>query len=132
MSNRTRARADARAHAAVVFTLGFVACAIAFSIAGCRDAGLGGTGEIVVPRETLRDIEASDPADFAVAPPTTAPTTLPNTRPASTQPLQDVRLSIEEVRRLALQNNLDLKVTLFAPSISRENLNAAEAEFESI
>ncbi|MEA2709384.1 MAG: outer membrane protein [Phycisphaerales bacterium] len=109
------------------------ACAFASSLLpGCRDAGRGGTGEIVVPRETLREIESSDPADFALAPPTTAPTTLPSTRPAATQPLRDVKLTIEEVRQLALKNNLDLHVDLFAPAIARENLNAAEAGFESL
>jgi len=114
-------------------SISIVACAIASATSlSCRDAGIGGTGEIVVPRETLREIETSDPADFAVAPPTTAPTTLPSTRPASTQPLKDVKISIEEVRRLALQNNLDLKVTLFAPAISRQNLNVSEADFESL
>src|SRR5687768_2060571 len=127
MNNRPRAAA-----AAVVVTLSIVACAVASLMTGCRDAGRGGTGEIVVPRATLREIEASNPSDFSVAPPTTAPSTLPNTRPASTQPLEDVKLSIEQARQLALQNNLELKVTLFSPAIARESLNAAEAEFESL
>jgi outer membrane protein TolC len=127
MSNRTRPRGTL----ATAVTLSIVACAIA-SMTGCRDAGMGGTGEIVVPRETLRHIDAAEPSDFAIAQPTTAPTTLPSTRPATTQPLADVKLTIEEARRLALENNLDLKVELFSPAIARENLNAAEAEFESI
>jgi hypothetical protein len=99
--------------------------------AGCRDAGIGGTGEMVVPRETLRDIEGADPGKFAVAPATTVPSTQPSTR-ASTQPLKDVQLTLEEVRQLALQNNLDLKVDALPPAISKQNLSANEAEFESL
>src|SRR5688572_27317007 len=112
MNNFPRARFTA----AAVITSSIFACAIASIIVGCRDAGIGGTGEVVVPRATLRDIEVSTPSDFSLAPPTTAPTTLPSTRPASTQPLTDVKLTIEEVRRLALQNNLDLRVELFSPA----------------
>jgi len=130
MNNRPRRRRRATTTATAVM-LSIVACAIA-SIAGCRDAGMGGTGEIVVSRETLREIEAAEPRDFAVATPTIAPTTLPSTRPAATQPLADVKITIEEMRRLALENNLDLRVELFSPAIARENLSAAEAEFESI
>jgi len=106
-------------------------CVTACLFAGCRDAGIGGTGEMVVPRQTLREIEAVDPANYVVATPSTTPSTQPSTR-ASTQPLKDVKLTIEEVRRLALQNNLDLKVSLFSPAISKQNLNANEAAFESI
>src|SRR4051794_18741486 len=104
--NKRTAWINNRRRLAALFPI--VACAIALTFAGCRDAGIGGTGEIVVPRETLRDIEGADPGKFAVTPATTVPSTQPSTR-ASTQPLKDVQLTIEEVRQLALQNNLDLK-----------------------
>ena len=125
MNNRTR----------VLFLLLCTAgCALAPTVAGCRDAGMGGTGEIVVPHQALREIDMVDPAEFAVAPPTTMPTTMPATLPtrATTQPVRDVPLTLAEVRRLALQNNLDLKVELFAPAIARQNLSVAQAEFESL
>jgi outer membrane protein TolC len=122
MSNRT---------ALLIVALALAACLFA----GCRDAGIGGTGEIVVSRERLHDIEAINPSDYATAPPpTTVPSTLPtlpSTR-STTQPLKDVKLTLEDVRRLALQNNLDLKVELYSPPISKQNLNATEAEFESL
>ena len=115
--------------AVVIMLASIVACAFA----GCRDAGIGGTGERVVSREVLRQIETSNLEESAVAPPTTVPTTLPSTRAATTtQPLKEVNLTIEEVRRLALQHNLDLTVELYTPAISRENLNAAEAEYEAL
>ena len=132
MNKRPRPRPRrARPGRATAVTLSIVACVVAPTLSGCLDAGRGGTGEVVVPRERLREIEVSRPAELAVAPPTSAPSALPSTRPA-TQPLREVELTIEEVRRLALQHNLDLRVELFSPAIARENLNAAEAEFESV
>jgi outer membrane protein TolC len=99
--------------------------------AGCRDIGRGGTGELVIPQQVLRQVEAVDPSQFATTAPTTAPTTLPSTR-ALRQPPKQVRLGIEDVRRMVLANNLDLKVDLFNPSIAGENLNQEEARFEAL
>src|SRR5438094_10363682 len=75
---------------------------------GC-DYGVGGTGELVIPREKLHEFSQMQlqPA------PTTEPATLPTTAPAA----EPVELTIEQVRRDALENNLDLKVQLFDPTI---------------
>jgi outer membrane protein TolC len=60
---------------------------------------------------------------------TTAPAQLEaTTRPAGAE----YALTIEEARRLALENNLDLRVELFNPQIARENLGAEEARFEAL
>jgi outer membrane protein len=101
--------------------------------AGCTDRfGTGGTGELVIPRNQLRVINTTDLSTVVVVPPTTQDaTTLPTTRPA-TRPAAQVSVTIEEVRRLALQNNLDLKVELLNPTIARESLSEAEAQFESL
>src|ERR1700760_433435 len=56
---------------------------------GCKDIGRGGTGEMVVPEDVLREIKTVEPENFATTPPTTAPSTMPTTR-ATTQPLHDV------------------------------------------
>ena len=94
-------------------------------LTGCQDnLGSGGTGEFVIPREELRRIDSLDLRTKVAA---TAPATQPTTAPAP----QTV-LSIEECRRLALQNNLDLKVALFNPAISHTSLTAAEAQFEAV
>lgn len=42
-----------------------------------------------------------------------------------------VTLSIEECRALALENNLDLKVQLINPAIAAENVNEQEAKYEA-
>ena len=66
--------------------------------------------------------------------PTTAPTTVPSlpaSRPA-TQPAVEVALSIADVRRLALENNLDLKVELLNPSIARTSLTEEQARYEAL
>jgi outer membrane protein TolC len=43
-----------------------------------------------------------------------------------------VKLAIEECRQLALANNLDLRVDLFNPTISREGISQERARFESV
>ena len=45
--------------------------------------------------------------------------------------LKDITLSLEECRALTLENNLDLRVKLIDPTIEKENVSQAEAEFES-
>lgn len=105
--------------------------------AGCRDFGTGGTGELVVPRRILREIETVGMADYATPappPPTTqvtekgAVTARPTSRPAP----PEFPLTIERVRQLALRNNLDLRVELLNPAIARTSLSAEEARFESL
>ncbi len=107
-----------------------VACAFAtFCLCGCN-IGTGGTGEMVVPREKLREIESVQPSDLGTEP--SAPvSTLPSTRP-TTAPVEQISLTIAQVRELALRNNLDLKVELFNPSIARESLNQEQARYEAV
>ncbi|HEV8604748.1 MAG TPA: TolC family protein [Tepidisphaeraceae bacterium] len=114
----------------ILFTFALLVIA---QLSGCiRQFGTGGTGELVVPRQQLREINPTDLSSAAVAPPSTQEaTTLPTTRPA-TRPAVAVPLTLEEVRRWALMNNLDLKVAVLDPTIARETLSAEEARFESI
>ena len=102
-----------------------VVAAFVFFLNGCQDQlGTGGTGERVVPAAVLHRI---DSLDLRPSQATTAPASQP-----ATQPVPEVSLGIEECRRLALQNNLDLKVELFNPTISRTALTEAEAQFEAV
>jgi outer membrane protein TolC len=90
---------------------------------GCFDsAGTGGTGEIVVPTKTLREINAFDPAKAPASQPTSKPTTPP----------AQVDLGIEQCRQFALQNNLDLRVDLLNPTIAKESLSENEARYEAL
>ena len=99
---------------------------------GCADdIGRGGTGELVVARPVLREVEAVEPAQFATSQPTTIPSTLPTTR-SLPEAAVERPMTISEARQLALQNNLDLRVDLFNPTIVRENINQEEARFESL
>ena len=104
----------------------------ALSCGSCgRDIGRGGTGELVVARPVLREVESVDPAQFATSQPTTVPSTLPATRPLP-EAAAERPMTIFEARQLALRNNLDLRVDLFNPTIVRENVNQEEARFESL
>jgi outer membrane protein TolC len=101
-------------------------CALAFA-SGCQsNFGTGGTGEQVVAPEKLHTIQTFDLAAVA----TTQASTEPTTRPAPTTQEVLVPLSIEQVRQMALENNLDLKVTLIDPTVTREQLGIEQAKFE--
>ncbi|MHC4553554.1 MAG: TolC family protein, partial [Planctomycetota bacterium] len=47
------------------------------------------------------------------------------------EPNATLDLTLEQCRALALENNLDLKVQLLAPTISQETVNAERAKFEA-
>lgn len=129
------------------------------AIAGGCNIGVGGTGEYVVPRDKLREIQpldlqsisrprapATEPATrTSVAetlPTATAPSTAPATEPATrlasapatlpVPPLPMLYLGLPEARRLAMENNLDLKVELLNPAIARQTLTAEEAFYEAV
>ncbi len=101
---------------------------------GCRNFGAGGTGELVIRPRILHEIDAADlqaysqPAPALTTQPTTMALTRPSTRPAPEQ--HEVR--IEDVRRLALRNNLDLRVELVNPSIAKTTLTEEQARFETL
>src|SRR4051812_21260192 len=99
--------------------------AVSLLFCGCQDFGTGGTGEMVVPQQTLRRIDPLDERGLA----TTRATTEPSTRPVAAHAVE-VPLTLERVRQLTLQNNLDLKVDLLTPTIAKQNLSAEEARFE--
>lgn len=108
-----------------------VTLASSLLLAGCADFGAGGTGERVIPRETLRDVARSDLSSFA----TTAPATLPVEQLPTTLPVDvpaTISLSIEDARQSALENNLELRVERLSPTIARERLNAERAKFEAV
>jgi len=94
----------------------------------CRDFGTGGTGELVVPKEQLHDIQGMDLSQVATTlPATTEPTTFPATQPAA-----EVTITLDEVRQMALQNNLQLKVDLLSPTIAQTNISEEQARYEAL
>jgi outer membrane protein len=129
VSLRTRASALADATPARLATI----LILAIAVGGCiKRFGTGGTGELVVASSALREIRPTDLSAAATAAATAPdPATLPTTRPA-TRPAAQIAITLEEVRQLALENNLDLKVQLLDPTIARESLTEAEAAFESL
>jgi outer membrane protein TolC len=106
-------------------------------ISGCDyPFGRGGTGEMVVPRRQLREIEPTSMDSLSTRAPTTAPTTgpstLPTTLPTDPRVSREVPLTIEQARQLALENNLDLRVDLLNPAIARASLSEEAARFEAL
>lgn len=96
------------------------------------------------------ELPASRPSVQPETGPTTGPTTSPAagspttaaaagealgrpaTRPANGSPPAQVPVTLADVRRLALENNLDLKVELLNPTIARQSLTEEEARFEAL
>ena len=101
----------------------FVIALICIAPIGCiRDYGTGGTGELVVAKDELRVIQSTTLEQVAVPPTTQISATQP-----TTQPVPEVHLTLEEVRQLALQNNLDLHVELARPPAADVALAAQAA-----
>jgi outer membrane protein len=93
-------------------------------LAGCN-AHLPGPSytDVKIPQEKFRQIETLE-----------RPEAEPNEAPmadANEAPPEELELSLEECRALALQNNLKLKADLIAPTIAAERLSEAEAKFEA-
>ena len=103
-------------------------CAAAVGLCAC---GFGKYEEgYPVSRRVLRTVESTTLEGLSAGPPSTLPATMPATLPAS-RPAEEVRLTIEEARRAALENNLELRVALFDPTIARERISEERARFES-
>jgi outer membrane protein TolC len=108
---------------------------VLITLPGCRNFGTGGTGELVIRERVLREIDSVALEDFAVAPPplatqpSTQALTQPSTRPT---PPEERQIRVEDVRQLALRNNLELRVELINPSIAKEGLTEEQARFEAL
>ena len=119
-----------------MLTLGALGFSAAGGVAGCTFGyGRGASGELVVPRDRLRSIQPATMEQIAASAPKPAaaiPATLPTTLPAPLNEQREVSLTIEDARRLALENNLELRVELFEPAVARQTLNEEEARFEAL
>jgi outer membrane protein TolC len=90
---------------------------------------------LVVPPDRLRVVEPATMEQIEASAPKAAkelPTTLPTTVPVALAGQREVSLSIEDARRLGLENNLELRVELFEPAVAREQLSEEEARFEAL
>lgn len=89
---------------------------------------------------TLPDskLKAIDPADLNAVqqgPPVQAEDAMKRAMEGGLQPTQFERtrsISIEQVRALALSNNLDLRVQLIAPDIAKTGVTEEEAKFQAV
>src|SRR5688572_2022376 len=107
----------------------FIISLFLITTGGCvRNYGTGGTGELVIPKDETRVIVSTDLTPVATEPTTTIAATQPSTQPAP----PEVHLTLEEVRQLALQNNLDLRVELLEPTIAKTFVSEEQAQFESL
>lgn len=115
--------------------IAFATCGVIAS--GCQSDLFNERNYLTRPitEEELRRIDAIDLAKQSRTTPETVEQAAervinevvqPATAPAS------VKLTIEDVRAAALQNNLDLKVEVLNPAIAQEDVDAERAKFESV
>ncbi len=98
-----------------------------FSLAGCESDYGRPAGEeyyeIKIPPEKLRQIETLDLAKAEKS-------DRPNVNEVKVPP-EELELTLEQCRALAMENNLDLKVQLISPAIAAERVSEEEARFEA-
>ncbi len=93
-------------------------------LGGCgKSAGPESFYELTVPMNRLREIETLNLEDMDGA--------VPGQSEVEETPPQELELTLEQSRGLALENNLDLKTQLISPSIAAEAVNEEEAKFEA-
>lgn len=101
-------------------------------LASCRNFGEGGTGETLFSQQRLRDIERKNLSDVALPdspatrPIEELPTTLPVAPAAAT-----LTLTLDDCRTDALENNLDLAVSRFDPTLANQRLAEERSRFEA-
>jgi len=97
-----------------------------FLFAGCEQMPAGEQYyEIKVPPEKLRQIETLDLEEAKID-----ESDRPDVNEAEVPP-EELELTLEECRALAMENNLDLKVQLISPAIAAERVSEEEARFEA-
>lgn len=102
----------------------FVLCVLIFST-GCEQwPEEQAYYDVFTPHETTHRIE-----NFKLTPAKDEPTE-PND--ANVPPPEQIELTLEESRALALENNLELKVSLISPAIAAERVSEEEAKFEAL
>lgn len=124
MSEKGRERHAGTDRAMVWLVLGV---SVMFAHLGCRSPFAGdGSARLVVPRAQLREIKMLE----LVPAPVEAPADEGLSKTAAAP--QQLDLTIEQCRAMALGNNLDLKVQLISPTIARQSVSEAEAQFEAL
>ncbi len=95
-----------------------------FLLAGCEPFSVREQYyEIKIPPEKLRDIETLELAKAEES-------ERPDVNEVKVPP-NELELTLEQCRALAMENNLDLKVQLISPAIAAERVGEEEAKFEA-
>ncbi|USN98445.1 MAG: TolC family protein [Phycisphaeraceae bacterium] len=123
---------DQRARRLSTLILTSAACLLV----GCQGGPLGRSERDFDRRVSLASLRTVTPLDLddrGAQPPTpiTDPAGLAAVR-TNFQSAQQIELTLEEARAAALEHNLDLKVSLIAPTIDAERINEEEGRYEAL
>lgn len=128
-----RSTRDLRAESLVhLLTIAVTIASASIMLWGCKSPLSGEADDrYPVSPERLRELST---ADFG-APQSTESTATPFQAPPTSltlPPAQQKEITLEDARAAALANNLDLRVTLLNPTITRQSITEEEAAFESV
>lgn len=96
-----------------------------FLFTGCAHLGNENSDTLDISSEKMHQIE---PLELKEAPEDAEAVEIEKAEPA----LATLEISLEQCRAWALENNLDLKAQLIAPTISAEGVSQAQAAFEAV
>ncbi len=110
--------------------------AVALVLAGCRGGPLGRSEQDFDRRVSLQRLRVIDTLDLEDLPaetpePITDPAGLDRIR-ADFENADRVDLTLEQARAAALEHNLDLTVSLIAPTIDAERVNEEQGRYEAL
>ncbi len=101
---------------------------IGLCLCGCEQPGSETAFyKMNVPPEKVRTIETLELEQYR----TEEQPTVPSVLELPEEPLEKIDLALDQCRALALENNLDLKVQLYSPTISQKSVDAERAKFEA-
>ncbi|MBL7214586.1 MAG: TolC family protein [Phycisphaerae bacterium] len=108
--------------------IGLLLLSVVLWLSGCRQPDPDTAFyKMNVPPEKARTIETFELEQYRTEPQPATPSVLE----LSEENPEKIDLALDQCRALALENNLDLKVQLMAPTISQESVNAERAKFEA-
>lgn len=106
--------------------------AAAGAIAGCDSYVDDKRYDPEVTRPKVRQIQTLDTESLKATDKLETPAAEPNKPAEPNQASDTLKISLEDCRSIALQNNLDIKTQLISPAIAAQTLNAELAKFEAV
>jgi len=111
-----------------------IATLICLLVVGCGTPTLQEDPRVAALTAELDTIDTVQPVDLSDSPPVSVEQATAEVTEQITEPnesIQEIELTLEQVRAATLANNLDLKIDLIRPAIAQRNVDIERARFEA-